>query len=424
MVVQCIICFLVSYIVIIIYNAFCNKMKTGIFKSLISFLFKLSQLLSMHAVVEQDVSTTLFQISTSGIDFLPNELLKGDRTTGWIGSDFIRIAKVWLYVWRDYGTRLKNKLYDPDISAKKYSSKMCIAYLKLHNIDVPDKIADKRKAVTKHQQSMKCKSSKIKEMKINPIIISSYELAAQLMGSKQKNTEHVKMHYKQYLIELHEIDKIAKQLSNDTSKKPVWLSQHNNVNVMALIKDGDRSGKLEHMHDGKWFAEKGIQPMKKEVSTTKGKFAGNVIERIYANKTMNYLTNEDECGENSKCDLSNYVIKSYELLMEKLKRGLPVPFVLGKDEKCLFLISGNKACNFSFSNHVATLMGLNYFGIKHVMLAETPLSMLKNGDVEKCALLSTKVEGSSTYCYTALTNNWLSLNKAGKFRVMNEFNYK
>ena len=73
-------------------------MKTGIFKSLITFLLKLSQLLNIHSIVEQDVATILFEISNSGIDFLPNESLKRDRTTGWLGSDFTKIAKAWLYV--------------------------------------------------------------------------------------------------------------------------------------------------------------------------------------------------------------------------------------------------------------------------------------------------------------------------------------
>ena len=85
-----------------------------------------------------------------------------------------------------------------------------------------------------------------------------------------------------------------------------------------------------------------------------------------------------------------------------------------------FLIGNNKACNFTFSNHVVTLMGLNYFCIKHAKLAETPLFILKNGAVGKCALLTTKVEGSSNYYCTALTNNWLSLNSLRKFRAMNE----
>ena len=386
-------------------------MKTGIFKSLITFLFKLSQLLNIHCTVEQDVATILFEISNSGIDFLPNELLKGDRTTGWLGSDFTKIAKVWPYVWRLYDNALQKDLNNPDISVTKYSSKMRVAYLKLYNIEVPAKIGEKQKAVAKHQQSMKCKSNKIKEIKIHPIIITSYKLAAQLMAPKEKNIEHVKIHCKQYLNKLHEIDKLSKLLSNETKKKPMWLSQCNNVKVMTLIENGARS-------------EKGIQPMKKEFSTTKGKFTGNLVEKIYSNKIMNYLTCEDECGAKSKCDLSNYEIKSYEFLMEKLKRGLPVPFVLDKDEQCLFLISDNKACNFAFSNHVATIMGLNYFGIKHAKLVNAPLSILKNGDAEKCALLATKVEGSSIYCCAALTNNWLSLNSAGKFRVMNEFKYK
>ena len=71
---------------------------------------------------------------------------------------------------------------------------------------------------------------------------------------------------------------------------------------MPLIENGAHLGKLEHLHDGKWFREKGIQPMKKEFTTSKGKFAGNLMEKMHSNKIMNYLTCEDECNAKSKCE--------------------------------------------------------------------------------------------------------------------------
>ena len=151
-------------------------------------------------------------------------MLKGDRTTGLLGSDFTKIAKVWPYVWRLYDNALQKHLNNPEISVTKYSLKMCVTCLKSYNIEVPAKIGEKQKAVAKHQQSMKCKSNKIKEIKIHPIIITSYKLAAQLMAPKEKNIEDVKIHCKQYLNELHEIDKLSKLLSNKTKKNPMWLS--------------------------------------------------------------------------------------------------------------------------------------------------------------------------------------------------------
>ena len=66
---------------------------------------------------------------------------------------------------------------------------------------------------------------------------------------------------------------------------------------------------------------------------------------------------------------------------------------------------------FAFSNHVKTLMGWNYFDIKYVKNAQSPASLLKKGIVKKCALLATKIEGSTKYCYTGISNDWLTLNE-------------
>ena len=54
----------------------------GISKLLIAFLLRLAKLLSIYSIVEQDVLKTLFEMLNSRIDFLPTELLKGDKITG------------------------------------------------------------------------------------------------------------------------------------------------------------------------------------------------------------------------------------------------------------------------------------------------------------------------------------------------------
>ena len=73
----------------------------------------------------------------------------------------------------------------------------------------------------------------------------------------------------------------------------MWLTQCNNLNIIALIQNSVRSGKLEHLHNRKWFAKKDIQPIKKEFTSAKGKFASDLIEKLCSNKIINYLTDED-----------------------------------------------------------------------------------------------------------------------------------
>ena len=67
------------------------------------------------------------------------------------------------------------------------------------------------------------------------------------------------------------------------------------------------------------------------------------------------------------------------MLMEKLKRGLPVPFVINENDECLFLIKNQKAQDFSFTKHVKKQMGLNYFEICHVKHANSLWCLTKEG---------------------------------------------
>ena len=137
------------------------------------------------------------------------------------------------------------------------------------------------------------------------------------------------------------------------------------------------------------------------------------MEKLHSNKILNQLADDNQSESTSKCDLSNYYVKSCDFLNEKLKRGLPVPFVLNENEDCLFLLNDGLAKHFVFSNNVKTLMGLNYFDLKHVKNAQSPLSLLKKGVVKKCALLATNIEVTNKCCYTGISNDWLTLNELG-----------
>ena len=133
------------------------------------------------------------------------------------------------------------------------------------------------------------------------------------------------------------------------------------------------------------------------------------MEKLYSNKILNHLTDDNQGESTCKYDLLNYYVKSYNLLNEKLKRGLPVLFVINENEECLFLVNDGPAKHFEFSKHVKALMGLNYFDLKYVKNAQSPMSLLKKGNVKKCALLATAIEGTNKYCY---------------IRVISEYNYK
>ena len=67
--------------------------RIGVFKSLIAFLLKMVKLLSIYSIAVEGGSLILFHMSNSGVDFLPIELSKGDKTTSWLESDYAKITK-------------------------------------------------------------------------------------------------------------------------------------------------------------------------------------------------------------------------------------------------------------------------------------------------------------------------------------------
>jgi len=75
----------------------------------------------------------------------------------------------------------------------------------------------------------------LKNEKVQPILHTSYKLAAQLLTSNEENIDNIKMDIKQYRNKLYEIDKIIKMLTNEQNSKPICLSQYNNVNIPNLL---------------------------------------------------------------------------------------------------------------------------------------------------------------------------------------------
>ena len=66
-------------------------------------------------------------------------------------------------------------------------------------------------------------------------------------------------------------------------------------------------------------------------------------------------------------------------------------------------------------------MSLNYFSVDIVQTAEEPLFVLKRGKVQKCVLLPRKIKDEEYFIFTAITNNWYTLDKLGDFEVINDF---
>ena len=76
-------------------------------------------------------------------------------------------------------------------------------------------------------------------------------------------------------------------------KKLIWQIQYKNVNVPLLVENLKRVGRTSQMHDRKEFIEKRIQYVKNVFVSKKGKFVGNLMEKLYSNKILNQLADDN-----------------------------------------------------------------------------------------------------------------------------------
>ena len=122
------------------------------------------------------------ELFNSKIDFAPIEILSSDKTTGWIGSDYIRTCKFMPYIFR-YADRFFERKNHDNVNINNYNAKRCKNYLLMRNLKVPSTIKDKREAVVNHMQSIKDEIKDNYNISFQPVICSHYKLVANLMTS-------------------------------------------------------------------------------------------------------------------------------------------------------------------------------------------------------------------------------------------------
>ena len=60
------------------------------------------------------------------------------------------------------------------------------------------------------------------------------------------------------------------------------------------------------------------------------------MRNICTNKVMDYLTDDMNVNANEDSDIGNYFIESLNILNERIRIGLPVPFALNENKNELF----------------------------------------------------------------------------------------
>ena len=65
----------------------------------------------------------------------------------------MKVIQVWLQLFRNYITIIENKFSNTNFYIHKYNTRICSAYLKLHNLSVPKKFPDKCKAVMNYKET-------------------------------------------------------------------------------------------------------------------------------------------------------------------------------------------------------------------------------------------------------------------------------
>ena len=83
------------------------------------------------------------------------------------------------------------------------------------------------------------------------------------------------------------------------------MTQCNNLKAPILFENLKRRGYVRNYQDSNEHGEKGMQSLKNEFISAKGKFAGNLIEKLHSNKIMSHLTNDEHDDPLKKCVLSS-----------------------------------------------------------------------------------------------------------------------
>ena len=99
-----------------------------------------------------------------------------------------------------------------------------------------------------------------------------------------------------------------------------------------------------------------------------------------------------------------------------------MPFAITKDGNLLFVFQHSEAAEFKFIDLINVQRSWFYFNITFLGLVANPMLKIKyENTVTKCAL-SPFVSYSNKICCTAVSDNWLSLDKSGRFEACGNLN--
>ena len=130
-----------------------------------------SKIFNANELVSKSVNENINLLLKLGTDFVPAEIIKDNKTYGWIANDFENLSRVipWLYKAMDLFLEYK---FQGNENMKIYNSKACKNYLTLCNQPIPYKLKDKRTAILSHHEKMKAKKEELQHVKVQPYIIS------------------------------------------------------------------------------------------------------------------------------------------------------------------------------------------------------------------------------------------------------------
>ena len=167
----------------------------GVTNSAIGLLLLLAKEFDVDKVIIESVTNNMEQLLVAGIDFGPNVVLKDEKTSGWIASDYLRLCKVMPWVFKDMDYIFKLMFIKND-NPNTCTAKMCKNYLLLQNQDVPSTLKDKRAAVKKHKDLLKEDAEKLKEVMVKPLLWSLHKMISNIMGSDGSNVMKLQIHIK------------------------------------------------------------------------------------------------------------------------------------------------------------------------------------------------------------------------------------
>ena len=129
-----------------------------------------------------EVKRNMELLVKSDLDFVSSKILEDDKSSSWITTNYVKFVKVMLWIFYNFDKMLENKFSNSNFNIKNYNSKICMAYLKLHNLEVSKKLDEKRAVVENHRKSMDQNLNDLRNTKVLPIMFNSHKLLCGILS--------------------------------------------------------------------------------------------------------------------------------------------------------------------------------------------------------------------------------------------------